>query len=240
MGFRSAATVPTGTTVGAGCCAKAEAVNPQIRTAAVIETRIAVSFFAKAALPDAGVAPSIDNFDLGPTGAPLDATAADIAHTLYRRRFQERRSLMPGRSLPSFRIAVVEQRAEIRRIKFFVLHVREIGFDIGEVVIDAVALGRRIDGDDVVVAAVMDHRRDSSFRSATTGPSRIRARYRRAFAGRHSTRSVGRVVLYPRALRRTALQTDLHLPKYPPARSSYTAYGGDRYRPPRGRRKARS
>ena len=40
---------------------------------------------------------------------------------------------MPGRSLPSFRIAIVEQGAEIRRIKCFVLHVREIGFDIGAV-----------------------------------------------------------------------------------------------------------
>src|SRR5437764_4700865 len=54
MGFRSATTVPTGTTVGAGCCAKAEAANPQIRTAAVIETRIAVSFLAKMATPDTG------------------------------------------------------------------------------------------------------------------------------------------------------------------------------------------
>src|SRR5207237_9640629 len=143
MGFRSATTVPTGTTVGAGCCAKAEAVNPQIRTAAVIETRIAVSFFAKAALPDAGVAPSIDNFDLGPTGAPLDATAADIAHTLYRRRFQERRSLMPGRSLPSFPIAIVQQGAEIRRIKFLLLHVRERALGIWEAVRDPGPLGRR-------------------------------------------------------------------------------------------------
>src|SRR2546421_7221788 len=81
---------------------------------------------------------------------------------LYRRRFQERRSLMPGRSLPSFRIAIVEQGAEIRRIKFFVLHVREIGFDIGEVVIDAVALGRRTAAADVIATAAIDHRRNSA------------------------------------------------------------------------------
>ena len=42
IGLRAAATVPTGTAAGSGCCAKLGAASAQIRRATPIETRIAV------------------------------------------------------------------------------------------------------------------------------------------------------------------------------------------------------
>ena len=69
---------------------------------------------------------------------------------------------MPFVSLSSSSVAIIKQCPKIGWIKLFVLRVGEIWFDIGEVVVYAIALGGRINAEDVIVATVMDHRGDRS------------------------------------------------------------------------------
>src|SRR5262249_8806864 len=73
---------------------------------------------------------------------------------------ENRRQLLPYVRIAGFGIAVIEQRPHVARVKLLVFPVAEIGLDIGQVEVDPVAFRRRVDAEDVVVSAVVDHRRD--------------------------------------------------------------------------------
>ena len=62
--------------------------------------------------------------------------------------------------MPSLRVTMIEQRVHVGRVKLFMLHVRKVSLDIGQVVVDAVTLCSRVDPQDVAVPDVVDHRRD--------------------------------------------------------------------------------
>ena len=51
---------------------------------------------------------------------------------------------MPNGPLSSFFISILEQRVEICWIKLFVVYFRKVGFDVSEVVIDAISFRRGV------------------------------------------------------------------------------------------------
>src|SRR5579864_8228442 len=60
-------------------------------------------------------------------------------------QLKNRRCLVPGDSVPSLRVSIIEQRVHVGRVKLFMLHVRKVSLDIGQVVVDAVTLCSRVD-----------------------------------------------------------------------------------------------
>src|SRR5690242_7191959 len=70
---------------------------------------------------------------------------------------KDRRRAMPDGIGLGVLIAILEQRTHIRSVEVLLVREVEIRPNVGELVIDAVALAGEVDANDVVVAAVVDH-----------------------------------------------------------------------------------